>query len=165
MAMRRRCLACSWVRYPLPLTPDTIDGPGGSGAVVHHAAVQEHGLKLFDSNAVDDEVVLFRVGIRLAVGQALREEDVVLLVHDAVPDVEHGEVGHAGGDEAGLFLEFAAGKFFRVDFRTLPASLGELDGAALDGVAELLDEVEEVAFGRVRSMGMMRQAGSLSTTP
>lgn len=133
----------------LAVAPGAIEAPGGDGAVVHDAAVEEHGLELVHGDAVDGHVVFFRVAVCGAGGEVFGEKGVVELVHDAVTDPELAELGDAAGGEACFFLEFAAGHLFGVGVGVFPATLGEFEIGALDGVAKLADEPEEIAFGGV----------------
>jgi hypothetical protein len=80
------------------------------------------------------------------VREAFGQEDMLLLVEDAVAYLQRSEAGHAGGDEASLFAELTAGHLFRVGMGILPAALGEFDMACSNGVAILRDEGEELAF-------------------
>jgi hypothetical protein len=70
-------------------------------------------------------------------------------LHDPVADLEGGQLGEAGCDEAGLFAQFSGGHLTRIGVWKLPASLGQFFEARTDGVAELFDQPDEVAFGGV----------------
>jgi hypothetical protein len=71
---------------------------------------------------------------------------VLALAGEAVGDPHPGELGHAAGDEAGLFAQLAARELFGIVDLRFPATLGQLEGAFADGVAELLDEPDVIAI-------------------
>src|SRR5580658_2007799 len=128
------------------LFPEFVETPGGYGAGVLDGSVEEHLLEIGYGGGSEDEVVFFGVGVGSGGGQAGGEEDVLLLAGEAVGDPEKSQVGHGLGDEASFFAQFAACELFGDDVRAFPASLGQLEGALLNGVAELLDEVDGVSL-------------------
>ena len=49
----------------IPIAPYAVDTPGGGGAIIHDAAIKQHGLELGDGYSMHRHIVLFFIAIRL----------------------------------------------------------------------------------------------------
>ena len=92
------------------------------------------------------EVVLFWIGIGFGACESGSKEDVLLLLCEAVSNPHRAEISHGRSNEARLLKQFAARQFFWINVGSFPSALGQFESTLLNGVAELLDEVDRVAF-------------------
>ena len=90
--------------------------------------------------------MLLGVAAVLTARQSFRKKDVVTLIHHAIADLRLCQLGHALGSKTRLFAQFAARHLLRIDIGPLPAPLRQFDVSPAYGVAELLDEVDELAL-------------------
>jgi len=94
------------------------------------------------------DVRLLRIRAVLAIRQALRQKDVVPLVHHPVADLQLCQLRHPLRAQAGLLTQLAARHLLRIDLGLLPPPLRQLDIALAYRVPELLDKVDELALRR-----------------
>ena len=70
---------------------------------------------------------------------------MLALAAEAVGDPHPRQLGHAAGEEAGLFAQLTAREFFGVVDLGFPSTLRQLERALADGVAVLFDEPDVIA--------------------
>jgi hypothetical protein len=93
--------------------------------------------------------LFFRLPVRLAGLESGGEVEMAALAGDAVRAVQEAKLDEVLGPEPGFLYEFEPGQFLWAAGAAMrEPALRERPGTPPDRVAEFLDEVEAIAFGR-----------------
>lgn len=97
---------------------------------IGNLSVFYHVMKLVPGKASADDVLFLMLRLRIELSKSGGDEDVQGLVEKTVSDVDAGQEFKFGGNQAGLFAQFAAGKLLDgVVAAQLPGTLGKFPEA------------------------------------
>src|SRR5262245_47273634 len=125
-------------------------GVGGERGVVGNDAPADHRLQVRAAEPLAAQVLLLDLQVRLARGEALRDEHVETLADHAVRAVQMAEVAHHLCGQAGFLAELFPGELLRVVGRGQAGerALRELPAPHPHRIAVLLHQVKSAVFGR-----------------
>ncbi len=132
--------------HSLSFPPHLVQTPCSQSACVLNGSVHEHPLEFGYGRGLQYQIVLFGIGIGPGLRQSRRQIDVLFLLRKTIGDPHRPKANHGRGNQSGLFPQFSASQIFGIDIGDFPTSLRQLERSPLDGVTELLDEVDGVAF-------------------
>src|SRR5579885_3682880 len=80
--------------------------------------------------------------------ESTRQKDVLLLVGEAIGNIESAEVSHLLSVETSFFAQLSACQLFWLYVRGLPPALRQFQTVLLDRITKLPDEINTVTFHR-----------------